>query len=596
MFDFREKGSLQKDVPFPLMAILPLGTKAAVLVNTAKGICNLSSRALLENYVTNLDDQVFAIHGLEGIIGAVMARYSRAETGLRDTLLREFIKEDKLNVKKAYKLIERVLIAYGDDSVGELEGAHLSFENISMLATKVIEHRRIGGSPIEQSTRYVRYDFRNENQEYHYYTPKDFPDPKLRQEYIDSMDFIFDQYALMWSRLMPFLEQSKPIEDAVYDLGEAGQRLADMATPKLIKSFEKTYKNDLKTKACDILRAFLPLATKANVGLFGNGRFFQHLISKMLTSPLGEANHLGERAFEELTKVIPHYVKRAKKMTYLANIQDQMAELGKKYFGDLEANTNSNLDLLEPDYLWQAARIQQLGGSSASTLRQAEQEAAHIDFIAAMIYSYVRAPFSAIRKRLRELPSETRELLFSTYYGDRKARRDRPERGIEHGYPYTFDLVTEWAVYKDLMRHRMATIQLQPMKPDLGFEMPWEIDAAGLTDIAQQTVARAEALFESLAKHYPSAREYAVMQGHKVRWLIGLNDRALMHMLELRTALQGHPNYRKTCQDMHRAAEKLYPQRMQQLKYVNHDQAYWSRSDSEARQRVKEAQLEDGES
>jgi len=36
-------------------------------------------------------------------------------------------------------------------------------------------------------------------------------------------------------------------------------------------------------KACDTLRYLLPLATRTNVGMFGNGRFFQGLLSYLYT-------------------------------------------------------------------------------------------------------------------------------------------------------------------------------------------------------------------------------------------------------------------------------------------------------------------------
>src|SRR2546425_1147218 len=106
----------------------------------------------LKAYVTDPTGDVFVIKNLPGIVGAAYARYSRAPGGFRQVFLKEFIKEGQIDAKRASELIERVLVAYGDDSVGELEGAHVSFENISILATKEIEDRRIGGSPIEQST------------------------------------------------------------------------------------------------------------------------------------------------------------------------------------------------------------------------------------------------------------------------------------------------------------------------------------------------------------------------------------------------------------------------------------------------------------
>ncbi len=112
-------------------------------------------KKILESYVTNIGGDIFAVKNLTGIAGAIYARYSRAKTGFQETLLKEFVKDGSVDLEHVHELIERVLVAYGDDSVGELEGAHVSFENISVLSTKEIEDRRIGGSPIEKSTRYV---------------------------------------------------------------------------------------------------------------------------------------------------------------------------------------------------------------------------------------------------------------------------------------------------------------------------------------------------------------------------------------------------------------------------------------------------------
>lgn len=544
---------------------------------------------LLQKYVTDTEGQVFAIKDLHGIVGAVMARYSRAETGLRETLLREFIKEDKLKLKKADKLIERVLIAYGDDSVGELEGAHLSFENISMLATKVIEHRRIGGSPIEQSTRYIRYDFKSE-EGYHYYTPEHLPE-EAQSVFRKHLDRIFDAYAKMWEPVIEHLEKAKPLEEATYDLGEKGSSFAEMASEKDQNAFRRTWQTDIKTKACDILRAFLPLATRANVGLFGNGRFFQNLISKMLTSNLAEANHLGQKAFDELTKVIPHYVKRSRKSDYLVNNDASMASIVAKYFDDLNPTDTLATNLVAPDNAFIAQHLAQ-GEVTADAVMAANLAQDELGYLASLVFAYARGSFCQIRDRIKTLSQEAREEVYAAYYGDRQTRRDRPERGLEFGYPYTFDLVTEWAVYKDLMRHRMGTIQVQQLVPDLGFVMPRELEDAGLADIARDAISAAEELYAYLDEHHPAFREYAILQGHKIRWLLGMNDRALMHMLELRTAPQGHPNYRLCCQHLHQLALERYPERASRMNFVNTEKIYWSRSDSEARQRVKEAQWE----
>ena len=61
-------------------------------------------------------------------------------------------------VRRAEEFYERVLVGYGDDSVAELAGAHVAVERTSTLAAKALEDSRIGISPLEKSTRYMRFE------------------------------------------------------------------------------------------------------------------------------------------------------------------------------------------------------------------------------------------------------------------------------------------------------------------------------------------------------------------------------------------------------------------------------------------------------
>jgi thymidylate synthase ThyX len=50
---------------------------------------------------------------------------------------------------------------------------------------------------------------------------------------------------------------------------------------------------------------------------------------------------------------------------------------------------------------------------------------------------------------------------------------------------------------------------------------------------------------------------YAVAMAYRVRFYMDMNAREAMHVIELRTAPQGHPSYRRVCQAMHRAVASV---------------------------------------
>jgi thymidylate synthase ThyX len=65
-------------------------------------------------------------------------------------------------------------------------------------------------------------------------------------------------------------------------------------------------------------------------------------------------------------------------------------------------------------------------------------------------------------------------------------------------------------------------------------------------------MARSAALHDALAGPFPEQASYAVALAYRVRFVMQMNAREAMHLLELRTTPQGHPSYRQVCQEMHR--------------------------------------------
>jgi thymidylate synthase ThyX len=529
-------------------------------------------KALLSKYVTNTDKDVFALKNLPGIAGAVYARYSRAKTGFRETLLKEFIQEGVISHEHAEELIERILVAYGDDSVGELEGAHVSFENISILATKEIEDRRIGGSPIEKSTRYVFFNEKDEEGNYRYVREPKIMSSPYASAYLETMDFVFDTYSELLEPMQKFYQNLFPFDKATYDILGTGEKqsFAELIEEKDQKAFNTTYKIDLKTKACDTLRCLLPLSTKTNVGMFGNGRFYQGLISHLLSTNYPEVSTIGLELFKELSKIIPKYVHRAQPKKYNMAIDVEMKKLANKILSSVNVDEAEKITLVPLE------------------LRNGEDY-----LVAHMLYGYTEHPLKQIHRLVRNLDETTRDLIKKTYVGERQTRRDRPGRALECGYTYTFDLFADFGTYKDLMRHRMNTQIRQTFSPAHGIIIPQDLIDAGFEKQVLLCQEKVLNLYKVLYTNLGEVASYVTLHGNRVRWIMGFNDREAMHMLELRTTKQGHPQYRKLCQEMHKEIEKIDSWRASIMNFVDHNSYDSARGDSEAKQRVKEQMLDE---
>ena len=553
-------------------------------------------KKLLEPYVTSTEDNVFAIRNLSGIVGAAYARYSRAKGGFRETLLKEFIKEGQIDPKHADELIARVLVAYGDDSVGELEGGHVSFEKVTMIAAKEIEDHRIGGSPIEQSTRYVFYDQKDDKGNWLYYRGEDVLGAPFGPQYAKTMDFIFQTYADLVEPLKAYYEKLKPIGEAEYDINGDGakEKFADITDEKQQKAFKTTYNFDLRSKACDTLRCLLPIGTLTNVGMFGNGRFYQTLISNLLTHKLPEFNSIANQTAKALAQTIPQYVRRAKADKYWHETEKEIASLAKKHFW-LDTPevppTLPHYDLQDRGEEYVEIKLKNKAVNAAA-ITALLQETADVDQLAAMVFPYSNMPLRKIRRKIENMSENDRKEIVRVYVGERENRRQRPGRGLETGYPHSFDTVINFGTYKDLQRHRMNTQQRQMFTTKIGFQMPQEIIQAGVEDKIKICIEKSDKLFDAMLKTAPLAAQYATLHGHYIRWSIAFNDREAMHMLELRSTPQGHPQYRLAAQEMHKLIAKRSQWRADMMKFVDYENYYWSRADSEAKQRVKEAELD----
>ncbi len=547
---------------------------------------------------SNPESDVFVAQLPAGLNGAAYARYSRAPGGWKSVVLKEFLgKDGKVNVAHADALIERVLVQYGDDSVGELEGAHLSVENVSNVTVKKIEDGRIGVGYIEQSSRYVVYDQKDQKGNFRYLRDaKKNPimESKYRGRYVKDMDAIFEIYTEAVEPMKDFFKKRKPQSEAKYDIRNLPKTDPNYKKPigldeckdeAEVKAWKRTYNFDIRTKTCDTLRIMLPGATLTNVGMFCNGRAYEYMIRRMLSSDNPEEITVGQHMLDELKKVVPHYVARAERDDYLVQTRRKSMQLAKELFKNIPTEPASEVYLHDFGLEHLARNL-----SDPKQLPELFWREFDLAETAQMVYPFVEHSFPQIINTLRQLPEEKLQDIRTTYVGARRTRRDKPGRALEYGYPLTFDLMGDFGIFRDMHRMRMMQQLREFFTTRYGFVDNADITEAGFGDALKRVYDISQNLFEDVVQDVgPEIAQNVVVFGAKQRFMMAMNDREAMHTLEIRTIPQGHPSYRTLAQGMHKAIKTQRPSwHADMMKFVDYNDYYWSRAESEARQRQKE--------
>jgi thymidylate synthase ThyX len=511
----------------------------------------------LTPYFTNADRSIFALRNLpETVKGALFARYSRSAKSVRRLFLDEFageigtaahaaadVADAGIGSERADKLYAKVLNEYGDDSVAQLGGAHIACEGVSNVLTKVLEWGRLMAY-LEQSTRYVPYTTRPGGQ-WKYHVPAELTGSALRPLFVRTLDRAFDTY----TRWIPAMEAHFR---AKY--------------PKAPEDSDGVYKSVIRAKALDTLRGLLPAATTSNVGLFGTGQAFEALLLRMFAHPLEEVRGCARDMLTELRQVIP---------AFLARI-DQPARGGRWV-----------------DYF--SATRHTFAGTSApfvdAAIAEPRDEVTLTDFdpdgeikvVASALYNISALPDDQLLAIARRMSQSDRAELLRAYAGDRANRRHKPGRAFERT-AYRFDVLADYGAFRDLQRHRLLTLDWQPLSARHGYTEPEAIEEAGALNDWRTVMDESAELYEQMiAEGLHDCAPYGVVMAYRVRFYMDMNAREAMHVIELRTSPQGHPSYRRVCQLMHRAiAEKAGHRAIADaMRFVDHSSVELERLQSE---------------
>ena len=514
-------------------------------------------RARLAPYFTSLDSHVFALTNLpETVKGALFARYSRSAKSLRRLFLDEFAEQvtpahdagepggvaSTTGIERAERLYARVFNDYGDDSVAQLGGAHIACEYVSNVLTKVLEWGRLMAY-LEQSTRYVPYTDRLHGA-WRYHVPDELASGPLRDRYVSTMDSAFETYAKWIAPMQDYFARRYPKSPA---------------------DSESVHRAAIRAKALDTLRGMLPAATQSNVGIFGTGQAFEALLLRMRANPLTEVRACADQMLTELRKVIPAFLTRVDQpdrggrwSDYFAGIRDELEGIALD-LAAVEPEPRDEVTLTDFDPLGETK------------------------VVAAALYAISDLPDDQLFDVARRLSADERIGILRAYVGTRTNRRHRPGRALERT-SYRFDVLTDYGAFRDLQRHRLLTIEWQPLTPRHGFTEPEAIVDAGARDDWNRVMDSSASLYDAVdAAGLKAVAPYAVAMAYRVRFYMDMNAREAMHLIELRTAPQGHPAYRRVCQRMHtliaqQAGHRALAAAMQ---FVDHSEVELERLNSE---------------
>lgn len=537
-----------------------------------------SQIAILEKYVTNTRGHVFALRNLPEVIkGALFSRYSRSTLGLRSLLLKEFInntEESAFNIivgsssqevaqdiqaaaiKKAQGFYDRILDGYGDDSIGELGGAHLAIENISMLAAKEIEDCRIGGSPLEKSTRYIYFDQKVKG-EYLFYREPILMTSAYRDIYVNTCNLLFETYSKFIPLLTAKIEETFPHD------------------PQISKT---AYVAALRAKVLDCLRGLLPAGTLTNMGVFGNGRFFEQLIHKLHCSNLAEMHEIGKSTFEELTQVIPSFIRRSDPNHHThqsyahyyegMNMDIAMVTAQNMAFAERHIDSGVRLIASDPDAIIKVA--------------------------AALLFHHSDKGLGDLWNYCRALSNEELERILDAACSSRENRRHKSPRALEQAL-FTFEILADFGVYRDLHRHRLLTQERQLLTCDYKYFIPPEIQGMELESEYHAVMQKAKEAYDTIATELPEEAQYVVPMAYHVRWYFTVNLRALQWLCELRSQAAGHPTYRFVAQEMAKQVCQVFPAFERFFKFVDYNGCDLGRMGQEVKKEKKLQELQEKE-
>ena len=303
------------------------------------------------------------------------------------------------------------------------------------------------------------------------------------------------------------------------------------------------------------------------------------MINRSAQHPLGEIRWAAQRALEELYEVVPAFLRRQ-----IDAEKAELVEAFQKYLAEKEQRVDPfvpQMDSPAPAEM------------PPPTVRLVEWDPdGEAKVIAGILYTAPRnhRSWEETLSHVRGLSVEERRQILDAYLAGRTERWQKVGRAFENAY-LRFEIVTNIGAWRDIHRHRMQTQQRQRCTCRHGYDVPVEIQEAGLEAPFRAAIHRVEDVYAQVAEEHPDLAQYAVTLAHRLRFMQWTNLRQCFWEIELRTIPEGHPDYRHVEQQKFRWIEEVYPLIAERM-MVNLGEYDFARRGQEARIQSKLRQLE----
>ena len=326
-------------------------------------------------------------------------------------------------------------------------GVHLACEQASNVLTKVLEWGRLMAY-LEQSTRYIVYDSRLGTGHYRYYRDPDVLDSPLGARFVGDMDRMFDTYATLLPELQTWLVRRFPRQSGDSDF---------------------VHRQSIRAKALDALRGLLPAGSLSNVGIYGTGQSYEMLLLRMRSHPLPEARRYADLMLVELRKVIPSFLQRV-------DLADRGGVWSRVPGLHPSTDTDEVVGRLWPDRQDPGADTSALSSPSTTGIPRARTRSSPPS-------AFPTCPCPNPRLCAGSGPSgpTTGAPSSGPTWGSGRTVGTGPV-GPSNGPTTASTIVSDYGAFRDLQRHRMLSIEWQPLTPFLGYDVPEIVDESGLAD------------------------------------------------------------------------------------------------------------------